>query len=68
MSFGAPFWFEALKHLLKLRSALAQTEEKERQERKDILPASSGLAFAARESEAGDLNADAIASHPDGQG
>jgi hypothetical protein len=68
MSLGAPFWFEALKHLLKLRPTLAQTEEKERQERKDVLSANSGLAFAARESEVGDLGADAIASHPGGEG
>jgi hypothetical protein len=39
MSFGAPFWFETLKHLLKLRPALAQKEETDRQERMETQPA-----------------------------
>jgi hypothetical protein len=33
MSLGAPFWFDILKNLLNLRPALAQREEKERNER-----------------------------------
>lgn len=35
LSLGAPFWFEALKNLLRLRPVLAQTEEADRNERKE---------------------------------
>lgn len=34
LSLGAPFWFEALKNLLRLRPVLAQKEEEDRKERK----------------------------------
>lgn len=37
MSFGAPFWYEALKNLLKLRPSLAQKESQERRERRETL-------------------------------
>jgi hypothetical protein len=33
MSLGAPFWFDMLKNLLKLRPAVAANEEKDRQYR-----------------------------------
>ena len=68
MSLGAPFWFEAMKTRLKLRPTLAQTEEKALQERKDLLPSDSGNVGFARESEAGDLQASAIASRPGTEG
>jgi hypothetical protein len=33
VSLGAPFWYDAIKNLLKFRSVLAQKEEKSRDER-----------------------------------
>ncbi|MDQ3776690.1 MAG: hypothetical protein M3461_21230 [Pseudomonadota bacterium] len=48
MSLGGPFWFEALKNLLKLRPVLAQKEEKERQERREVLPGGAGVVPAVR--------------------
>jgi hypothetical protein len=38
LSFGAPFWYSALKNLLKLRSALAGRDEAERTERSTTTP------------------------------
>lgn len=39
LSLGAPFWFDALKNLLKFRSVLAQREDKERDIRIQAQPA-----------------------------
>jgi cell division protein FtsB len=39
LSLGAPFWYDALKDLLKLRPALAGKEEKERIDRQEDTPA-----------------------------
>jgi hypothetical protein len=38
MSLGAPFWFDMLKNLLKLRPAVAAKEEQERQDRASNIP------------------------------
>jgi hypothetical protein len=38
MSLGAPFWFDMLKNLLKLRPALAANEEKDREKRATTQP------------------------------
>jgi hypothetical protein len=67
LSLGAPFWYEALKNLLKLRSPLAQKEEQERQQRAAVQPA-IGATPAALPTEAGDLNVGAIASRPGTEG
>ena len=38
VSLGAPFWFDALKNLLKLRSLLAKQDEEERKNRQQSTP------------------------------
>ncbi len=58
MSLGGPFWFEALKNLLKLRPVLAQKEEKERQERRDVLPAGAAFVPGAAKPDKGGAGAD----------
>jgi len=39
LSFGAPFWFNALKNLLQLRSILAQKDDEQRSQRQNAGPA-----------------------------
>ena len=41
LSLGAPFWFDMLKNLLKLRSLLAKKDEAERDERQQTQPAAA---------------------------
>jgi hypothetical protein len=72
LSLGAPFWFDALKNLLKFRSVLAQREDKERANRTEVqavpqtttaAPASAAAAAAANdEDETGDLKATGAAA------
>jgi hypothetical protein len=65
LSLGAPFWFDALKNLLKLRSVLAKNDEAERQDRQGAQPSkaadraqpAAAAASAQGEGEAGDLAA-----------
>jgi hypothetical protein len=64
LSLGAPFWYNALKNLVKLRSALANKEEQQRQERQSTqaAPAVAGAGGAGAEKallvgEKGDLGA-----------
>lgn len=63
LSLGAPFWFDALKNLLKLRSILAKKDDEERKERQASQPAKTtatpqtGGVAAERAGEAGDLTA-----------
>ncbi len=45
MSLGAPFWFEMLKNLLKLRPAAAVQEEMDRQNRASSLPVAADSAL-----------------------
>ena len=40
LSFGAPFWYDALKNLLQLRSILAQKDDEQRAKRQN--PDSTG--------------------------
>ncbi len=42
LSLGAPFWFNALKSLLKLRSALAEKDDAQRAQRQGVTAAGSG--------------------------
>jgi hypothetical protein len=35
LSFGAPFWYNALKNLLQLRSILAQKDDQQRSQRQN---------------------------------
>ncbi|HET9467157.1 MAG TPA: hypothetical protein VFO48_02050, partial [Vicinamibacterales bacterium] len=35
LSLGAPFWFDALKNLLRLRSVMARKDDVDRQKRED---------------------------------
>ena len=65
LSLGAPFWFDALKNLLKLRSVLAKQDEKDRETRQ--APGSSEPKAtltagppAPDPGEAGDLNATGV--------
>src|SRR5262245_17544681 len=65
LSLGAPFWFDMLKNLLKLRSVLAQKDDKEREKRESVQPQSSppaaepapAAAIVEVGGEAGDLAA-----------
>ena len=67
MSFGAPFWYDALKNLLRLRPLLASKEQEQRSERQtaqpSAQPAVAGLtppapqAVASLMGERGDLTA-----------
>ena len=61
ISLGAPFWYNALKDLLKLRSSLAEKDDAQRAQRQ-AAPASSGAAAPAQQpspltGERGDLGA-----------
>jgi hypothetical protein len=47
LSFGAPFWYNALKNLLRLRSVLASKDDTQRQERETLQTAAAGAAPAA---------------------
>ena len=40
LSFGAPFWYNALKNLLQLRSILTRKDDQQRAQRQDVTPAS----------------------------
>lgn len=70
LSLGAPFWYEALKTMLKLRSSLAESDDAQRLERQTTqrpsAPSGGGSnAVAAapsvpRLTEAGDLNLNAV--------
>jgi hypothetical protein len=56
LSFGAPFWFNILGDLLKLRPAIASKEDQQRQDRESSqTPPDGGVASAGGES--GDLSA-----------
>jgi hypothetical protein len=65
LSLGAPFWFDMLKNLLKLRSLLAKKDESEREQRdtaqppvtRSAAPAASSVPAGALAGEAGDLTA-----------
>jgi hypothetical protein len=65
LSLGAPFWFDLLKNLLKLRSLLAKKDESEREQRETAqppvtraaAPAGSTVPAAAAAGEVGDLAA-----------
>lgn len=48
MSLGAPFWFDMLKNLLKLKPALATQEEKDRQDRAASKSPNASASDAAR--------------------
>ena len=62
LSLGAPFWYNALKNLVRLRPLLAMKEEAEREERqtqqaKAETPAPTSSRSAGGEGERGDLSA-----------
>jgi hypothetical protein len=65
LSLGAPFWFDALKNLLKLRSTLAKKEEADRDQRAAAQPprqrATPVPSGPADRGEAGDLAASGAA-------
>jgi hypothetical protein len=56
MSFGAPFWFKLMNQLLKLRPALAQSEDRQREQRRT----NQGPTKANRSDERGDLEPEEI--------
>jgi hypothetical protein len=66
LSLGAPFWFDALKNLLKLRSVLAKQDDKDRETRQTAGSPSDPKAQAAASrpapdsGEAGDLSATGV--------
>jgi len=63
LSLGAPFWYEMLKNLLKLRSVAASKDDDQRKERQTSQTAdanggaASSDAIASLQGEKGDLNA-----------
>jgi hypothetical protein len=56
LSFGAPFWYGALRNLLQLRSTLAAKDDAQRTARQASI-AAGGTGTAASSGERGDLMA-----------
>ncbi len=51
LSLGAPFWYNALQNLLRLRSLLAAKDDEQRRERQLAVPAARAIAATAKAAE-----------------
>ncbi len=51
LSLGAPFWYNALQNLLRLRSLVAVKDDQQRQERQLAIPTATAISVAAAASD-----------------